>query len=99
MPHYIYICKQCQKETELFHRMSESPDVICKDCNEKMNIKITGGSGFIFKGSGFPGNDMKKLDQAQKESSTPRKDRGKHEAAEKIYYDKVKEKNEKEKRK
>jgi len=57
---YEYRCPQCGKESEVNHGMTEDPQVACPSCGCDMNRRITGGQGTIFKGSGFPGNDMKK---------------------------------------
>ena len=39
--------------------MSEEPEIIC-ECGNKMTKLFGGGSGIIFKGSGFYVNDYKK---------------------------------------
>lgn len=42
--------------------MSEVPKTIdCSECGAEIKQYITGGLGTIFKGSGFPSNDMKGL--------------------------------------
>lgn len=64
---YEYVCPNCSTEEVINHGMTESPDVRCAKCGHVMGRRITGGQGTIFKGAGFPGNDMKKKDQYFKE--------------------------------
>jgi len=51
MPHYDYECK-CGYQEEVFHKMSETPTVKCKDCKKKMAKLISGGAGVLFTGDG-----------------------------------------------
>lgn len=60
---YQYRCQLCGKEVEVNHGMTEDPEVSCPTCGSEMTRRITGGAGTIFKGSGFPGNDMKKKER------------------------------------
>lgn len=54
MPTYDYICKECGYEFEEFHSISDDPVKICPKCGHpSVERKITGGTGLIFKGSGF----------------------------------------------
>jgi len=54
MPTYEYICKNCGYEFEHFQSISSEPIKICPKCNQKTVVrKISGGTGLIFKGSGF----------------------------------------------
>tara|TARA_Y100001970_G_C14101289_1_gene785629 strand:- start:443 stop:673 length:231 start_codon:yes stop_codon:yes gene_type:complete len=39
--------------------MSDLPLIICEKCNGKIERKITGGTGLIFKGNGFYLTDYK----------------------------------------
>lgn len=58
---YEYFCPWCNKETELQRPMKDrNKTVICPRCDNKMEIKITGGAAVIFKGTGWPGQDLKK---------------------------------------
>ena len=50
---YVYYCKECGKEIEVNHSIKESPTIICDECKNAMNIKVTGGHGFILKGIGW----------------------------------------------
>lgn len=54
MPTYDYVCKACGHELELFQRISEAPKRKCPACKKsRLERKIGGGAGFLFKGSGF----------------------------------------------
>ena len=53
MPTYDYFCKKCQNTFEYFQSMSDSALEKCPKCNNKVRRLISGGSGLIFKGSGF----------------------------------------------
>jgi len=53
MPTYEYRCEDCGHEFEAFQTMSEPPVERCPVCNGKVKRIISGGAGFLFKGSGF----------------------------------------------
>ena len=62
MPTYDYICQTCDKRFDYFQSMSSpslksNPD--CKDKNCHVKRIVSGGSGLIFKGSGFYLTDYK----------------------------------------
>lgn len=49
---YDYFCPSCNKEKEVEHPMSQSPQIIC-ECGKVMKVKISTISGIHFKGDGF----------------------------------------------
>ena len=53
MPTYVYRDPVTGDTKELFHRMSESPEVVNEATGNRMERVISGGAGFIFKGDGF----------------------------------------------
>jgi putative FmdB family regulatory protein len=53
MPTYEYRCESCGHEFETFQTISEPPVETCPVCKGKVRRKISGGAGFLFKGSGF----------------------------------------------
>lgn len=55
MPTYEYKCENCGLRFERRQSMSAEPIAECPDCHGKVHRLITGGSGFIFKGSGSAG--------------------------------------------
>ena len=59
MPTYNYYCSDCDSHFSYFQKMSESPISSCENCSGKVKRLITGGTGLIFKGSGFYLTDYK----------------------------------------
>ena len=62
MPTYEYICKTCGVKFDYFQSMTSPTLKSHPDCkNEKSSVKriVSGGSGLIFKGSGFYLTDYK----------------------------------------
>jgi len=53
MPTYEYECKSCSHCFEVFQSMSEPPVKDCPKCGKEVRRLIFGGTGVIFKGSGF----------------------------------------------
>jgi len=60
MPTYEYECRNCHYNFERFQSMSDEPVKICPECGGQVRRMIAGGSGIIFKGSGFYINDSRK---------------------------------------
>jgi len=63
MPNYDYICPNCNFTINMFHKMSEKPEVCCLSCTSKKEMvkKIGPGISFQLKGSGFYQNDYAKI--------------------------------------
>ena len=60
MPTYDYICNDCEKMYEYFQSMSDAPVKICPVCKKNsLRRVISGGTGLIFKGSGYYLTDYK----------------------------------------
>jgi putative FmdB family regulatory protein len=59
MPTYEYECKTCGHSFEAFQSMREDPLKECPQCGKEVRRLINGGSGIIFKGSGFYVTDKK----------------------------------------
>jgi putative FmdB family regulatory protein len=59
MPTYEYECKSCGHTFEAFQSMREPPLKTCPQCGKEVRRLINGGSGIIFKGSGFYVTDKK----------------------------------------
>lgn len=61
MPTYDYQCKECGHQFEEFQSMSSDLLIVCPKCG-KPSLKrlMAGGSGMIFKGSGYYLTDYKK---------------------------------------
>ena len=79
MPTYNYYCSDCDTHFSYFQKMSESPISSCENCGGKVKRLITGGTGLIFKGSGFYLTDYKngkkdpKDKKETKKKETPKK--------------------------
>ena len=78
MPTYDYICNDCEKMYEYFQSMSDAPITKCPECKKNsLRRVISGGTGLIFKGSGYYLTDYKnKKTQSSedKKSSKKKKD-------------------------
>ena len=59
MPTYEYYCISCGFEFEEFQSIAAEPISVCPKCNLEVKRKISGGTGLIFKGSGFYITDYK----------------------------------------
>ena len=53
MPTYEYRCPACGTDFEKFQKMSDPPAAECPSCGAAAERRISGGSGLLFKGSGF----------------------------------------------
>jgi putative FmdB family regulatory protein len=54
MPTYEYACEACDHRFEQFQSITEAPVRKCPECGRrKVQRLISGGAGFLFKGSGF----------------------------------------------
>ena len=79
MPTYNYYCKNCDAYCSYFQKMSDKAKSICENCNGKIDRVITGGTGLIFKGSGFYLTDYKEKNNkvALQESNGSKKNESK----------------------
>jgi putative FmdB family regulatory protein len=60
MPTYEYECKDCGHIFDVFQSMSDAPLKSCPKCGKDVRRLINGGTGIIFKGSGFYVTDKNK---------------------------------------
>ena len=87
MPTYQYKCSECGYEFEEFQSISDRPIRVCPECKGRPERIITGGVGFVLKGSGFYSTDhrsdsYKKGEQKETSDITaPPKTEGKSDAA------------------
>lgn len=68
MPTYDYKCTVCEYEFEYFQAMSDKLLSTCPKCDQEVRRLVGGGTGLIFKGSGFYLTDY-----ARKNTSSPPK--------------------------
>ena len=59
MPTYQYRCNECGLEFEEFQAISDEPVRVCPECKGHTERIITGGIGFVLKGSGFYSTDYR----------------------------------------
>jgi putative FmdB family regulatory protein len=60
MPTYDYLCDDCGHQFEAFQSMKDDALTTCPECEAPaLRRLITGGTGVIFRGSGFYVNDSK----------------------------------------
>jgi putative FmdB family regulatory protein len=71
MPTYEYQCKKCGHCFSEFQRIVDPPIKDCPKCMKKDCVEqiISGGSGLIFKGSGFYETDYKRKSSSGGSSS------------------------------
>ncbi len=83
MPTYEYKCDSCGHVFELFQKMTDDPVRVCPECGCSVRRVIHGGSGLIFKGSGWyitdygkgksPNNTSKSKSEAVDTTTKPEK--------------------------
>lgn len=86
MPTYEYACKECGHEFERFHSINANPDLSCPACGGQVERKISGGTGLLFKGSGFYITDYKNgkekpAEKKQESAEKPKKEKTGEKAA------------------
>ena len=59
MPTYDYLCTSCSHKFEYFQSMSDDHLKECPVCGSNVRRLVSGGTGLIFKGSGFYLTDYK----------------------------------------
>lgn len=70
MPTYEYECLSCGTHFDAFQKMSDSPLDRCLQCKGSVRRIVSGGSGLIFKGSGFYITDYAKGKGKKTETTT-----------------------------
>lgn len=59
MPTYEYRCTKCGHSFEEFQSITASPITFCPECEGRVERVITGGVGFLLKGTGFYQTDYR----------------------------------------
>ena len=80
MPTYEYECTKCGHVFEEFQSIASEPISICPKCSEEVKRKISGGTGLIFKGSGFYITDYKNKKSSKSIASKSSKNKEKSSA-------------------
>lgn len=83
MPTYEYMCDACANRWEEFQSITAEPTAKCPACKKKKARRLlSGGTGIIFKGSGFYETDYRSesykqgADAASKATETPKESSG-----------------------
>lgn len=71
MPTYDYVCTDCNYKFERFQSMSDEPIRVCPSCGGVVRRIISGGTGLIFKGSGYYITDYKNKSNPTKDLKKP----------------------------
>ncbi|NUO80128.1 zinc ribbon domain-containing protein [candidate division KSB1 bacterium] len=70
MPTYDYDCASCNQTFEIFQSITAPPLDKCPTCGGKVQRRIHGGTGLIFKGSGFYLTDYKKSNSSASDNKS-----------------------------
>ena len=67
MPTYEYHCAACDRDLEVVQSMRDDRLTTCPECEVegRLQRKISGGAGIIFKGTGFYETDYKRSPETQ----------------------------------
>lgn len=62
---YIFICDDCKLEKEFNRCIKKGPPkkVFCKKCKKKMHQDYSASAGFILKGGGWSGKEIKRRNE------------------------------------
>jgi len=72
MPFYEFICPGCSMRKEVFAKMLAYDGAVCDNCGEEMQ-RIFSPVATIFKGDGWPSNDIREKGKYNKEMETTKK--------------------------
>ncbi|HNV24425.1 MAG TPA: zinc ribbon domain-containing protein [Candidatus Omnitrophota bacterium] len=76
MPTYEYECSACGHHLEVFQSITDKKLKKCPQCGKnKLTRLLGGGTGIIFKGTGFYETDYKKKKSSESSSSCPKADK------------------------
>ncbi len=73
MPTYDYKCQNCDHTFEYFQAMSDARLENCPECRGEVRRLVSGGSGLIFKGSGFYLTDYAKKNSSEQKTAPKKK--------------------------
>ena len=59
MPTYVYRCNDCGHDFEEYQSIIEKPLEVCPSCKGRIERVISGGAGFLLKGTGFYKTDYR----------------------------------------
>lgn len=73
MPTYAYRCNSCAYEFEEVQKFADKPLITCPSCKKRKLVRLIGGAGLVFKGSGFYQTDYKNQTSGYAESKASAK--------------------------
>jgi putative FmdB family regulatory protein len=83
LPTYVYKCVQCDSAFEVFQKKATRARARrCPECGGRAERQISGGAGFLFKGSGFYTTDYRSDEYRSKASADKETGSGKSEKQE-----------------
>lgn len=71
MPRYEYECQGCSERFTILQKISEldQAEVPCASCSNTNTLRIVcGGTGFVLKGDGWVGRDIREKNNREKHS-------------------------------
>ncbi len=77
MPYYEYGCRSCGHEQEEKHSITEEPVIKCSECGKRM-VRNISGMGFVLKGDGWTGRDIREKRQRAKRAISQQKKMEEH---------------------
>src|SRR2546426_4332524 len=69
MPTYEYKCPAGHRFEKFYATMNDSRRVKCPTCGKQAERQISGGTGLVFKGSGFYVTDYKRAGRSEEHTS------------------------------
>lgn len=66
MPTYTYRCRKCGRQFELFHGIKDETPRRCPRCKGRAQRVPSGGTGILFRGSGFHVTDYRSASYREK---------------------------------
>jgi putative FmdB family regulatory protein len=70
LPTYVYKCVECDNAFEIFQKKTTRARARrCSECGGRAERQISGGAGFLFKGSGFYTTDYRSDEYRSKASA------------------------------
>lgn len=74
MPTYEYQCTACGNKLEEFQSITAGPKRKCPSCKRRKLVRLIGsGSGILFKGPDWPGQEIARSEEKQRNSKNAKR--------------------------